>query len=365
MWLTTVVTPIVTAHSINPNLKFPGRAMKLATKLHLFMLGLALSLTSVIVSAQTTTVIKFSHVSPADSPKGKAALRFKELVERNSQRRIRVDVYPNNLLYKESDELEALQLGAVQMLAPSLAKLAQFGLQDFEVFDLPFAFTDKESVARVTEGPIGKTLLRKLESKGMVGLAYWDNGFKIMSGNKRLRVPSDFAGLAMRIHSSKVLSWQMEALGAIPLILDAYEVYPALQGGVVDGAETSPVNFYARKWYEVQSNVTISNHGYLGSAVVVNKKFWDGLPSDLRNTIDLAMREATSYGNNLAEEENAAALQWIKKSKKVKVYTLTAEETEAWRQALLPVHKELEARIGKALVYGVTRDADMRRGGAR
>ena len=115
----------------------------------------------------------------------------------------------------------------------------------------------------------------------------------------------------------------------------------------------------------MQSNVTISNHGYLGSAVVVNKKFWDGLPSDLRNTIDLAMREATVYANNLAEEENAAALQAIKKLKKVKVYKLTEQETEAWRQALLPVHKQLEGRIGKAIVYGVTRDADLRRNTSR
>lgn len=335
--------------------------MKLATKLHLFLLGLALSLTSAIVSAQTTTVIKFSHVSASDTPKGKAALRFKELVEEASRRRIRVDVYPNNLLYKESDELEALQLGAVQMLAPSLAKLAEFGSPDFEVFDLPFAFADKDAVARITEGPIGKGLLKKLDSKGMVGLAYWNSGFKIMSANKALKTPADFVGLNMRIHPSRVLGMQMEALGAAPQILDAHEVYPALQVHAIDGAEGTPASFYARKWYAVQSNVTISNHGYLGSAVVVNKKFWENLPSDLRNVIEVSMREATTYGNLLAEQENAAALERIKKMKKLTVHTLTEAEAAAWRQALLPVQKELEGRIGKAIVFAVTRDSDARR----
>lgn len=335
--------------------------MKTAIKLHLLLFGLALSMTCAMVSAQT--VIKFSHVAASDTPKGKAALRFKQLVEQASRQRVRVDVYPNNQLYKESDELEALQLGAVQMLAPSLAKLAQFGVQEFEVFDLPYIFADKDAVSRVTEGPVGKSLLKKLDSKGMVGLAYWDNGFKIMSANKALKMPADFAGQKMRIHSSRVLDMQMEALGAVPQILDAGEVYPALQIGVVDGTESSPINFYMRKMYEVQSHVTVSNHGYLGSAVIVNKKFWDSLPSDLRNIIAGAMDDATSYGNALAQQENDTALEWIKKSGKTKVHVLSDKEQNAWRNALLPVRQELESHIGKAVVLAVTRDAQGRRPG--
>lgn len=348
---------------LNPGLT--DRTMKTAMKMHLFALGLALAMVSAIVSAQTPIVIKFSHVAASDAPKGKAALRFKELVEQASRHRVQVDVYPNNQLYKESDELEALQLGAVQMLAPSLAKLAQFGVPDFEVFDLPYLFANREAVSRVTEGQIGKALLKKLESKSMVGLAYWDNGFKIMSANRALKMPADFIGRKMRIHSSRVLDAQMDALGAIPQILDANEVYFALQSGVVDGTESSPVNFYARKLYEVQSHVTVSNHGYQGSAVIVNKKFWDGLPFDLRNIIDAAMREATSYGNALAEQENEAALALIKKSRKVSVHTLSDKENAAWRHALLPVRKELESRIGKAVVMAVAREAEGRRPGAR
>lgn len=332
--------------------------MKIATKLHLVLLSFALSTAATIVSAQNTTVIKFSHVSASDTAKGQAALRFKELVEQSSRRRVRVDVYPNNQLYKESDEIEALQLGAVQMVAPSLAKLAQFGAQDFEVFDLPYLFADKDAVTRVTEGAIGKTMLRKLESKGMIGLAYWDSGFKMMSSNKPLKIPADFVGQRMRIHSSPVLEDQMQALGAIPQMLDGNEVYFALRSRIVDGAESSPVNFYAKKLYEVQSHVTVSNHGYLGSAVIVNKKFWEGLPSDLRKVIDDAMREATAYGNKLAAQENDAALEIIKKSKKTKVHFLTGKETAALRLALQPVRKQLEGRIGKAIVLAVTKESE-------
>jgi C4-dicarboxylate-binding protein DctP len=199
----------------------------------------------------------------------------------------------------------------------------------------------------------------------MIGLAYWNSGFKIMSANKALKTPADFAGLNMRVHSSKVLSLQMEALGAAPQILEAHEVYPALQVHAIDGTESTPASFVGRKWYEVQKHVTISNHGYVGSAVVVNKKFWEGLPSDLRNVIEVAMREATTYGNTLAEQENAAALERIKKMKKLSVYTLTEKDTAAWRQALLPVQKELEARIGKAIVFAVTRDPDPRHASGR
>jgi C4-dicarboxylate-binding protein DctP len=330
--------------------------MKLATKLQLLLLGAILSVAG-IASAQTT-IIKFSHVASADSPRGKAALRFKELVEIGSHHRVRVDVYPNGILHRESDELEALQLGAVQMLAPSLSKLALFGFREFEVFDLPYVFNDRESVTRVTQGVVGKSLLRKLETKGMIGLGYWDGGFKIMSSNKPLKMPSDFVGQRMRIHASRVLDMQMDALGATPQAMEPGEVYAALNNKIVDGAETSPVNFNARKWYDVQSNVTLSNHGYLGYAVIVNKKFWDGLPADVRKSIENAMADATTYANALTAQENDAALEWLKKSKKVAVHTLTDKELTAWRDALQPVGKELESRIGKAAVLATMREAD-------
>ena len=245
--------------------------------------------------AQSPIVIKFSHVVAQDTPKGKGAEYFKKLAEERTKGRVKVEVYPNSQLYKDKEEVEALQLGAVQMLAPSLAKFGPLGVRDFEVFDLPYLFDSYEELHKVTQGPIGAGLLKKLESKGILGLAYWDNGFKDMSANKPLRNPEDFKGLKMRIQSSKVLDGQMRAMGANPQVMAFSEVYQALQTGVVDGTENPPSNLYTQKMHEVQKYLTMSDHGYLGYAVIVNKKFWDGLPADIRTTLEGAMKDATKF----------------------------------------------------------------------
>ncbi len=295
-------------------------------------------------------VIKFSHVVAPDTPKGKGADKFKELAEQRLPGRVKIEVYPNSQLYKDKEELEALQLGAVQMLAPSLAKFGPLGVREFEVFDLPYAFPSTEVLRRVTEGPIGKKLFGKLESKGITGLAYWDNGFKIMSANKPLREPADFKGLKMRIQSSKVLEAQFRKLGAIPQVMAFSEVYQAMQTGVVDGSENTPSNMFTQKHHEVQKYTTLSNHGYIGYAVIVNKQFWDGLPADVRQTLEGAMAEATAYTNSIAQTENDDALAEMKASGKTTFIELTPAQKEAWRKALLPVHQEMASRIGKDLV---------------
>ncbi|MGS0741533.1 TRAP transporter substrate-binding protein [Glaciimonas sp. GG7] len=307
--------------------------------------------------AHMPIVIKFSHVVANDTPKGKAAQRFKELAEKATKGRVRVELYPNSSLYKDKEELEALQLGAVQMLAPSLAKFAPLGVKEFEVFDLPYIFPNLAVVHRVTQGPIGKELFGKLESKGITGLAYWDNGFKVMSANKPLHVPADFIGLRMRIQSSKVLDMQMRALGANPQVLAFSEAYQALQSGVVDGTENPPSNLYTQRMFEVQKDITVSNHGYLGYAVIVNKKFWDGLPWDIRAALTQAMKEATDYGNTIAQQENDAALLAMKKTGKTTIYYLNDIENMEWRNALLPVWAQVEVRIGKSLIDAVHHEA--------
>jgi C4-dicarboxylate-binding protein DctP len=306
--------------------------------------------------AQAPIVIKFSHVVATDTPKGKAAERFKELAEKMTKGRVKVEVYPNSQLYKDKEEMEALQLGAVQMLAPSLAKFGPLGVKEFEVFDLPYIFPNKASLYAVTEGPIGKGLLQKLEPKGITGLAYWDNGFKDMSANKPLHAPADFRGLKLRIQSSKVLDAQMRTLGANPQVLAFSEVYQALQTGVVDGTENPPSNMYTQKMHEVQKNMTISNHGYLGYAVIVNKKFWDGLPTDIRAQLEQAMRDATTYEKAIAQRDNDEALAAIKKSGKTDIYELNAKEQVEWRKALMPVHKQMESRIGKDLIEAIYKE---------
>src|SRR3982750_4759812 len=252
------------------------------------ILGAALSIALAgPASAQTPIVIKFSHVVAPNTPKGKGADKFKELAEKYTAGKVKVEVYPNSTLYKDKEELEALQLGAVQMLAPSNSKFGPIGVKEFEVYDLPFILPDKDAVRRVNDGKLGKRLLTLLEPKGMVGLAYWDNGFKLMRANKPLAEPEDFKGLKLRIQSSKVLDLQMRALGALPQVMAFSEVYQALQTGVVDGQENTPP----------------SNHGYIGYVVVVNKAFWDGLPADIRTQLEKAMAEATKYSNDLSEKE--------------------------------------------------------------
>jgi len=301
-------------------------------------------------AAQSPVVIKFSHVVASDTPKGKAAEKFKELAEKYSDGKVKVEVYPNSTLYKDKEELEALQLGAVQMLAPSNSKFGPIGVREFEVFDLPYILPDLATLRKVTDGPLGARLLKLLEPKGMIGLAYWDNGFKQMSANKKLIEPSDYKGLKFRIQSSKVLEAQFRALGAIPQVMAFSEVYQALQTGVVDGQENTWSNIYTQKMHEVQKYATVTHHGYIGYVVVANKKFWEGMPPDIRAACEKALKEATEYGNGQSAKENDDALADIRKAGKTEIITLTPEQDAAMRKAMMPVYKEVASRVGQPLI---------------
>ena len=324
-------------------MRFPALAFALAS---------ALALTAP-AHAQQPIVIKFSHVVAVDTPKGKAAERFKQLAEERTKGRVKVEVFPNSSLFKDGEEMEALQLGSVQILAPSVAKFGPLGAREFEVFDLPYVFDSFDELHKVTEGPVGKKLFQKLEGKGITGLAFWDNGFKDMSANKPIRMPADYKGLKMRIQSSKVLGDEMKALGAIPQVMAFSEVYQALQTGVVDGTENPPSNFYTQKMQEVQKYLALTEHGVIEYAVIANKKFWDGLPADIRTTLEGAMKDATKYANDIAKKENDDALEAVRKTGKTEIITLTAEQKAALKKALLPVHKENESRIGKETIAEV------------
>jgi C4-dicarboxylate-binding protein DctP len=308
-------------------------------------------------NAQAPVVIKFSHVVAPNTPKGKGAEKFKELAEKYTNGKVKVEVYPNSTLYKDKEELEALQLGAVHMLAPSNSKFGPIGVKDFEVFDLPFLLPNTAALRKVTEGPIGKRMLKLLDAKGMVGLAYWDNGFKEMSANKPLHMPEDYKGLKFRIQSSKVLEAQFRLLGATPQVMAFSEVYQALQTGVVDGQENTPSNIYTQKFYEVQKYTALTNHGYIGYVVVVNKKFWDSLPADIRDQLEKAMNEATVYANKISESENAEALDEIKKSGKTQIIIPTGAEIAAMQKAMEPLYQDMASRVGKQLIDDVRKTA--------
>ena len=326
--------------------------MKVTTLLKTLVIGAALTL-PLSAFAAPPIVIKFSHVVAQNTPKGQAADYFKKLAEQRTKGRVKVEVYPNSQLYKDKEEMEALQLGAVQMLAPSLAKFAPLGVKEFEVFDLPFIFDNYQDLHKVTQGPVGARLLKKLEPKGILGLAYWDNGFKVMSANKPLKHVQDFRGLKMRIQSSKVLDSEMRSMGAIPQVLAFSEVYQALQTGVVDGTENPPSNLYTQKMYEVQKYVTLSDHGYLGYAVIVNKKFWETLPKDIRTILEGCMKEATKFANDVAKKDNDEALAAVKKSGRSQLIALTPQERASWKKAMDKAHKENTSRIGADIVKEV------------
>jgi C4-dicarboxylate-binding protein DctP len=325
-------------------------------KLRLLIVGLAAASFTVAAFAQQPIVIKFSHVVAVDTPKGKAAEFFAKKAADMTKGKVKVEVYANSALYKDKEEMEALQLGAVQMLAPSLAKFGPLGAKEFEVFDFPFIFDDYNDLHKVTQGPVGQSILKKLDAKGIVGLSYWDNGFKSFSANTPIKTPADLKGKKLRIQSSKVLEEQIRSVGALPQVMAFSEVYQALQTGVVDGTENPISNLFTQKMHEVQKHLTLTEHGYLGYAVIVNKKFWEGLPADVRSQLEVAMKEATAYANKIAKEENDGALDGVKKSGKTAVYVPTKDERMAFKKAMAPVHAKMADRVGKDLLQSIYKE---------
>ena len=311
------------------------------------------------VMAQSPIIIKFSHVVANDTPKGKGALKFKELAEKYTNGKVKVEVYPNSTLYKDKEEIEALQLGSVQMLAPSTAKFAPLGVKEFEALDLPWLFKDDNAYADAMKGPVGQWLFKKLETKGITGLAYWDNGFHMVSANRPLISPADFQGLKFRISGSKIADQYFRELGSIPQIMAFSEVYQALQTGVVDGCENTPSNYLTQKFHEVQKDITVSYHAHLQYAVIVNSKFWNGLPADIRAELTKAMDEATDYTNSIARKENEDALAAIKASGKTTLHYLTPEQKAAWQKAMQPTYKWAKGRVGQEVLDLISKELNV------
>ncbi len=309
--------------------------------------------------ADDPIIIKFSHVVANDTPKGKGALKFKELAEKYTNGKVKVEVYPNSQLYKDKEEIEALQLGSVQMLAPSTAKFAPLGIKEFEALDLPWLFKDEDTYSKAMKGPVGKWLFQKLEAKGITGLAYWDNGFHMTSANRPLLEPADFQGLKVRISGSKIADRYFRDLGAIPQIMAFSEVYQALQTGVVDSCENTPSNYLTQKFYEVQKDITVSYHAHLQYAVIVNTKFWSGLPPDIRGQLEKAMNEATDYTNSIAVKENEDALADIKKSGKTTLHYLTDDQKKAWQKAMRPTYAWAKGRVGQEVLDLVAKELNI------
>ncbi len=305
---------------------------------------------SVAALAQAPIIIKFSHVVAEATPKGQGAVRFKEVAEKLLPGKVQVQVFPSSQLFGDGKEIEAVLLGDVQIIAPSLSKFDRY-TKKVQLFDLPFLFDDLDSVDRFQQSADGKQLLDSMTSKGIKGLAYWHNGMKQLSDNKdQLERPEDVKGLKFRIQASDVLEAQFRALGANPQKLSFSEVYQALQTGVVDGQENTWSNIFSQKIYEVQKTIAETNHGVIDYMVVTNAKWWNGLPQDIRKGLEQAMQEATQHANKLANDINLRDRKLIADAGKAKIQALTKDDLAAWRTAMQPVWKKFEGAIGKDLI---------------
>jgi C4-dicarboxylate-binding protein DctP len=314
--------------------------------------GLALLATG---PAQAELTIRFAHVVTENTPKGLTVQRFAQLVAARAPGRIRVVIYPNAQLYGDADEIEALQVGAVEMLAPSLSKFGRIGFPEFELFDLPFLFDNLADVQRLTEGPVGQRLLAGLTRQGLVGLGYLDNGFKQMSANRPLLQPGDFQGLRMRVQGSRVIAGQMRALGATPVTLPFSKTAEALRLQIVQGTENPLSNFWTQRMDRVQSHLSLTQHAYLGYAVITSQRFWRGLPEADRALLAEALREALAYGNQIADQQNDQALTALRGAGTTTVHTLRPEQRAALRTAVQPVYQQLDQRIGPAWLKDMNR----------
>jgi C4-dicarboxylate-binding protein DctP len=307
--------------------------------------------------AQPPIVLRFSHVVAPDTPKGTAADFFAMRAAELTGGRVRVEVHANSALYRDKEELEALQVGAVQMLAPAISKFAVLGVREFEAFELPYLFDSHEKLNRVVRSTVGQAMMAKLDARGITALTLWDNGVKSFSSNRPMRRPQDFEGLRMRIQPSMVIEAQMRALGAVPQVIAFSDVHAALRRGLVDGTECTPSNLYTQRLHEQQRHLVLTDHGYLGYAVVVNKRFWQGLPGPLRHHLTQAMNEATAMASRDARASNARALAAIKAAGHTTVYVPSAVEHLAFKRRLLPVHREMANHIGPdvlASIYAAT-----------
>ncbi|MGG4000582.1 TRAP transporter substrate-binding protein [Anoxybacillus kestanbolensis] len=302
---------------------------------------------------QKQIVIYFSHVVAENTPKGLAAQKFAELVKEKTNGRVKVEVFPNGSLYSDEEEIDALLRGDVQMIAPSVSKVTQL-LPEWQVLDLPFIFESYDDVERAFTGKVGKRLLAMLEKKEMKGLALWGNGFKQMTSNRRLLIePSDFSGLKFRVMPSEIIEKQFQLLGAKPIVVPFNHVYESLEKHAFDGQENTISNIYSKNFYQFQPYLTISNHGYLGYAVIVNQHFWDKLPKDIQQNIAEAMQETTAWNLNQSRKQNEAELEKMKQNSKMHIYELTKKEQEVWKQKFSPLYDEFEWEFGSELLHQI------------
>ncbi|MFQ3187553.1 TRAP transporter substrate-binding protein [Marinomonas primoryensis] len=319
--------------------------------LTLTSLALALSAGTAVANCDSgERVVKFSHVTGGTThPKVVAANNFADRVNKEMNGKLCVEVFPNSTLFGDSKELEALLLGDVQLLAPSLSKFGSY-TDKYGVFDLPFIFKDMDHAIRFTKTKEGKGLLTAMdEYAGFVGLGYWMSGMKYFSANKPLMVPSDAKGLKFRVQTSDVAKQMIAAMGASPQAMAFSEVYGALQTGVVDGQENTWSNIYTKKFYEVQDSTTETNHQLLAYLFMTSSEFLKSLSTEDRAQFMQIADDVTQEANlNVKAAEAANRANILKAGGKIN--SLTPAQRQEWVDTMKPVWTQFESYIGKDLI---------------
>jgi C4-dicarboxylate-binding protein DctP len=295
-------------------------------------------------------VLNFSHVVAENTPKGLTAAKFAELVEEKTDGAIKVEIYPNSMLYSDGEELNALQNGDVQMIAPSFSKVTDW-IPEWQVLDLPYLFQTNEDIQAVFTGPTKDRLLRMLDKHNVKGLAFWNNGFKqFTTATDSVINPQDLEGLTLRTMPSDMLVRQLNLIGAETKEASFDQVYTLLEDGQFDGQENTLSNIYSKGFYQVQKQMTITNHGILGYAVMINGEFWDSLPKNLQTAITDAMEEATAWNLKQSEAMNRQALMKMEDMPGFHIRTLSETEQLEWREAFEPLYNYYESHYGKKLL---------------
>lgn len=296
-------------------------------------------------------VIRFSHVVGEDTPKGQAARLFAKLIKERTKGKVEVQVFSNGSLYKDSEELHALNKGHVQMIAPALSKVSGL-IPELGVFDLPYLYPDLSGYHKLFDGIIGERLAQSVEKQNMIVLGFWDSGMKQLTNNVRpIRKPQDLAGTTMRIMPSTVLDQQFNLLEVHPVELNFNDVYLALSQGRIDGQENTISNIYSKRFYRVQKYMTLSNHGYLGYLVVMDKTFWNRLSPELQTIIRTAMHEVTQWQRQQAVLIERDKLREIQSCNCIEINELSKEEQREWKQFYQPLYQIMERRLGNEFLH--------------
>ncbi|WP_462406392.1 DctP family TRAP transporter solute-binding subunit [Gracilibacillus sp. Marseille-QA3620] len=295
-------------------------------------------------------VINFSHVVAENTPKGLTAAKFAELVEEKTNGAVQVEVYPNSMLYSDGEELNALQNGDIQMIAPSFSKVTDW-IPEWQVLDLPYLFEDQEDIRTIFTGPAKDQLLQMLDNYHVKGLAFWNNGFKQMTTAKTpVSKPQDLQGLILRTMPSKMLQRQLNLVGAETKEASFDQVYTLLEDEQFDGQENTISNINSKGFYQVQEHMTLTNHGILGYAVMINGEFWDSLPNHVQQAITEAMDEATAWNMKQSEVMNQDALIQMEDWPDFQIRTLSEEERRLWEEAFKPLYQYYRNHYDKKLL---------------